>query len=174
MILFTLLYSNAILFDNIPPLFMAMLFVHIGLQCAFTLAAHARELQHCGLAAPVVAIILAGCALAGLWLLDHGQFVDWQSQAELVYRLFMGFYGLVFPAYVWLVMLPTRSSQPRPALRNVLVFALAVLLAGPMFWMGFVMTQMIWLVPGLAIVLLAKLLTSSRCGQLPQQNSAPT
>ena len=29
---------------------------------------------------------------------------------ELVYRMFMGFYGLIFPAYVWLCLIPGRGA----------------------------------------------------------------
>ena len=32
----------------------------------------------------------------------------------MIYRLFMAFYGLVFPAYVWLCMLPTREGETGP------------------------------------------------------------
>jgi hypothetical protein len=68
----------------------------------------------------------------------------------------MGFYGLFFPAYVWLVMLPFKGHQPTR--RAVVVFIAAVLVAMPMFWMGFIAKQMIWLLPGVGVVLLARLL----------------
>ena len=78
-------------------------------------------------------------------------------RAQLIYRVFMGFYGLVFPAYVWIVMLRGRGRVV-PDAYSLTIFAVAVAVAGPMFWMGFVAQRMIWLAPGLAIVLLARLL----------------
>jgi hypothetical protein len=41
--------------------------------------------------------------------------------------------------------------------RDLLVWSIAVLIAMPMFWIGFVAGRTIWLVPGLATVLLANL-----------------
>jgi hypothetical protein len=43
----------------------------------------------------------------------------------------------------------------------VLVFALAVALAAPFYWLGFIERLTIWLVPGVAIVLLAKAFAGS-------------
>ena len=37
------------------------------------------------------------------------------SRGELVYRGFLAFYGLIFPAYAWLCMLPTPDGvRPHP------------------------------------------------------------
>jgi hypothetical protein len=47
-------------------------------------------------------------------------------------------------------------------------FAVATLLAAPMFWMGFIERRTLWLVPGVAVVLLAQLvvrMSSPRAGQ---------
>jgi hypothetical protein len=79
------------------------------------------------------------------------------SRGELVYRAFLAFYGLIFPAYVWLCMLPTPDGA-RVTRRKLRVFAIATIAAAPMYWMGFIERQMIWLLPGLAVVLLARLL----------------
>jgi hypothetical protein len=84
----------------------------------------------------------------------HG--VEW---GEVVYRVFMGFYGLVFPAYVWICMVPFRGGMPTA--RSVLVFAIFSGLALPFFWTGFVENRMMYLVPGLALVLFARLLIST-------------
>jgi len=75
---------------------------------------------------------------------------------ERIYRCFMGFYGLVFPAYVWLCMIPGKGSR-MPTRRQLLIFAIAVLVALPMFWAGFVLGKMFWLLPGLTFVLLARI-----------------
>jgi hypothetical protein len=78
------------------------------------------------------------------------------SGAELTYRLFMAFYGLVFPAYVWICMAPTRGLPEVPR-RAMTTFILATLIAAPMYWMGFIERRTLWLLPGVAIVLLAQL-----------------
>jgi hypothetical protein len=75
--------------------------------------------------------------------------------AEIIYRGFMAFYGLVFPAYVWLCMLPLGTTRTP---RRLWTFAAAVALATPFYWMGFIERETIWLVPGVAIVLFAKLI----------------
>jgi hypothetical protein len=79
------------------------------------------------------------------------------SASEIAYRLFMAFYGLVFPAYVWLCMIPTRDGHSGPSRGKVLIWAIAVAVAAPMFWMGFIERQTWWLAPGLGVVLLARL-----------------
>jgi hypothetical protein len=84
---------------------------------------------------------------------------------EVIYRLFMSFYGLVFPAYVWLCMIPTPDAHsgaagPRGRLK-LRVLAAAVALAAPFYWMGFIERREWWLAPGLGVVLLARLLVRS-------------
>jgi hypothetical protein len=76
-----------------------------------------------------------------------------------VYRGFLSFYGLIFPAYVWLCLVPARgeSQTRRPSARKLTILAISCLLAAPFFWMGFVERLTNWLGPGLVIVLLARL-----------------
>jgi hypothetical protein len=83
---------------------------------------------------------------------------DTLTVGEIVYRCFMAFYGLVFPAYVWLCMIPTRDGHSGPSRQKILVWAFAVGIAAPMFWMGFIERQTWWLAPGLAMVLVARLM----------------
>jgi hypothetical protein len=66
----------------------------------------------------------------------------------------MGFYGLIFPAYLWICM----KGVPR---RSIAVFAITVVACAPMFWLGFMEEKMLWLIPGVALLLLARLLTSA-------------
>ena len=63
-----------------------------------------------------------------------------------MYRILLGCYGLVFPAYVWLCMIPGRG-RAKPQARQWIVLATAVILAAPMYWMGFIEGKMIWLLP---------------------------
>jgi hypothetical protein len=93
----------------------------------------------------------------------HGYWGQRLNSFELIYRMFMAFYGLVFPAYVWLFMVPAlRHRRPvaaRPPRTATLVFfGAVVVMAAPMYWMGFIEGRMLWLVPGLLLVMLSRLL----------------
>jgi len=155
MIIFSLIYSRAFASDGVTGMIAIFLFVHMAVQTAFTVAAHARELLHRGQIAGITAAVLTLASwIAYFFLPDHLLIKDLRA-GEIIYRMFMGFYGLVFPAYVWLVMLPGRG-RAKPTARSLAVFIVAVLIATPMFWMGFIMQQTIWLVPGLAVVLLSR------------------
>jgi hypothetical protein len=83
------------------------------------------------------------------------------SLGEILYRSFMVFYGLVFPAYVWLCMIPNWSSG-RPTRRQRGVWLGACTLAAPMYWMGFIERETWWLAPGVGLVLLARVLVPMR------------
>jgi len=48
---------------------------------------------------------------------------------------------------------PTRGLAEVPR-RAVMTFILATLIAAPMYWMGFIERQMIWLLPGVVAVLM--------------------
>jgi hypothetical protein len=76
---------------------------------------------------------------------------------EVVYRCFMAFYGLVFPAYAWICMVPSWRDPSKPSRRALTVFAIAVAVVAPMYYVAFIEGRMIWLVPGLLVVLLARL-----------------
>lgn len=147
-----------------PALIAAPLLAHILLQAGFTVAAHIR----CSHARRNLDYFRAGVlllsALAGVlvrWLAPHAGL----DAGELIYRLYMGLYGLVFPAYVWLIVIPTRHGMPpagSPAYRRMIrVFCAAVGITLPMFWMGLIERQEFWLAPGLAGVLLARLFIPS-------------
>ncbi|KAA0216229.1 MAG: hypothetical protein DYG94_05685 [Leptolyngbya sp. PLA3] len=167
MILLTLAYAPMLLpllgGTTAPFVVGVALLAHLLLQAAFTVAAHVRCAESRGspdalrwgalLVAALVGVLVR--VLPGHAGLDAG---------EVVYRLFMGLYGLVFPTYVWLVVIPARRGQAPPGSpqrrRLVRVFAAAVGLALPMFWMGFIERREVFLAPGLAIVLLARLFTT--------------
>jgi hypothetical protein len=82
---------------------------------------------------------------------------------DLVYRLFMSFYGLVFPAYVWICMVPLRGRTPGTSRRALTVLVIAIAVAAPMFWLGYVCERMLWLVAGVGVVLLARLMVPGGC-----------
>ena len=170
MIVFSLLYAavlQPLLADRVWGFRLAVgtvIAVHMIVQSAFTLGVHGRALSTTALkpSALLGALIAAQVALfVGLasHMLPRYHGVD---PGELIYRVMMGFYGLVFPAYVWLCMVPGRdgSSGATPAKARATVLAVAA--AAPMYWMGFIEGRLIWLVPGVALVLLARYLIPSR------------
>jgi len=166
-IVFSLFYANAVdpllapdWRSHVRPVFGAILATHMIVQTTFTLSAHARSFAARTTPAGVfgligltqlaiLAALAAGMLPARPFGLDFG---------EIVYRLFMAFYGLVFPAYVWICMVPRARlelSAPTPA--AIRIALIAILLASPMFWLGFIQNRMLWLLPGVAIVFLARL-----------------
>jgi hypothetical protein len=158
MIVFTLIYARwmgmSVMGVN-HQLLIKAIGVHMAVQIAFTLSVHVRAVIGVGekvrfARAALVLAALGALALSALpyrWpvfrLLPTG---------EVIYRCFMGFYGLVFPAYVWLCMIPTKDGRTTPDRDRVIRFVIAVLAAGPFFWAGFVDRWYWWLLAGLAIV----------------------
>ncbi len=76
------------------------------------------------------------------------------SANEIGYRSFMAFYGLVFPTYVWVCVLPRTTAVPRRTAR--LACIAGVLVAMPFFAAGFLWRESIWLAPGLLIAMSAR------------------
>lgn len=152
-----------------PPALMGIVLVHMILQLAFTAWVQAREgtaaSRYGGASRAARAAVLLACiaVLATLvWVIlaralpSHAGLTG----GEVVYRCFMSFYGLVFPAYVWLCMIPTRDGHsgiagPRGRWK-LLVLSGAVVLAAPCYWIGFIERVEWWLLPGLAVVLLSR------------------
>ncbi len=153
------------------PILARSLTAYLLMQSAITVAYHAREIfgetstheMHEAtpfnrsnftrltlLIAGIGTAILAGAIVPGK-LSMRGLTVG-----EIGYRCFMGFYGLIFPAYVWLCMLPGRGKL-KPTRRQMVITCIAILVALPMFWLGFIERKTEWLVPGVGVVLISKL-----------------
>jgi len=174
MILLTLLYANALGplvgtssaseslgAAGVSATIIAGVLVHLSVQTAFTGFAHVREAgpridrTSRPLMISVAVVLVVGAALG----VTAGHDRAWLGlrAGEIVYRLYLGFYGLAFPAYVYLCMIPTRDGHAGATRRKLRVWAFAVGAAAPFFWMGFVQFEELLLVPGLLIVLLARL-----------------
>jgi hypothetical protein len=129
--------------------------LYFSLQSAFTVAVHARELI--GTVAPanrgrtimLAAAVFVVPVILGIVSQEPLRFFG-LAGGEVFYRCFMGFYALYFPAYVYLCIIPRRTS--------FLTYAVAVILATPLFFAAFILNHMPLLFPALAIILLAKLL----------------
>jgi len=155
MIVFTLWYAGVLSRVPFMPLWNVagvVILIHITTQMVLTVSLHTREIQKpmaFGLLG-VGAVTVAPALLGLMYFTYHGL-----GAGEIVYRCFMGAYGLAFPAYVWLCMMPDKTLVP-PARRNLIVWASSVVLACPFFWAGFIERKTIWLVPGLLVVLFAR------------------
>jgi hypothetical protein len=158
MILFTLAYTGVVLRPVRGPVAWMLLW-HMSAQLGFTIAAHVRE-SPAGdppvgpfgwgtAAAVIVAVLLAILPARNLALAR-------MPIGEFIYRSFMIFYGLVFPAYVWICMLPSWHDPRRPSRRALAVFAIACLVAVPLYFLAFIENRMIAIVPAVGIVLLAR------------------
>jgi hypothetical protein len=175
MILLTLAYSGLFLGGAAPtPRLVAL---HIFVQSAFTIGVHLRALAGPMLPRPIRTGCLGAVVIATLVVLfaslivsgrlepvtevhqAQGRGIGW---GETLYRLFMGFYGLAFPAYVWLCMIPTRAGVSGPSRAHLRIWGVAVGIAIPMFWMAFIGRQTWWIAPALVIVLAARLLIPRR------------
>ncbi len=169
MIVLTLLYAGPLvtLVDGfpettpaIPMVLGAALGVHVAMQLGFTVTAHGREIDRTGETARrwhsvvVWGSVGLGIALAGV----SGQRWFGMAPGEVGYRVFLSFYGLVFPAYVWLNVWDVRRRRLRVATpRSLAVTGGAILLASPFLFAGFMLREEPWIAPGVAIILLAKL-----------------
>jgi hypothetical protein len=166
MIAGTLLYTPAlatvVTFGNLHffkgPTLATAIALHLGVQSAFTVSVHVRELRS-SLQWAILPILLCVLVAGACYPFFGGNGMNW---FEGSYRVFLGFYGLVFPAYVWICMIPSWRNPVSPPGRSLAVWAVCVVLAAPMYWMGFIRKETIWLLPGVAIVLLGRLLVKRR------------
>jgi hypothetical protein len=135
-----------------------ILWVHLLVQSCLTVAMHVRQIRPHHRRPNFGHFLLFGILLlvaVGLGAWQRSEFTyDEISPGEFVYRAFLGFYGLIFPAYVWLRMLRPRRSS----LRVVVV----IVIAAPMYCLGFMQEQLIYLAPGVLIVVLSKFLPDAR------------
>ncbi len=138
----------------------ALLAIHIVVQAGVTLGLHGRALGEAGAwASPSARGTTVGvCVLTGLVaIIGSGAgsgLVENMTAPEVVYRLFIGFYGLIFPAYVLIVgTLPADGTWRERRIR-VLIFAFCVGVGAPMAFMAFIMRMEAWSVLA-ALVLLA-------------------
>lgn len=180
MIVFTLWYAplakppeaGGDLHPAVPHVVALAIVAHMAGQAGFTVAAHGVEVaRKLRAAAGGVRWGVSFGLLFGGGILVAAQLVARQggytpvygladgartlSGQEMGYRLFMAFYGLLAPAYVWIVAMPWRDSLSTVKQRWW-TFAIAVVAATPGYWVGFIEQEMLWLLAGVGVVLLAR------------------
>jgi hypothetical protein len=107
----------------------AAVLVYITVQAVFTVAAHLREMRSAPWPrerGPRVFLLLLPIAAAGLAV----------APGEDMYLRFLGFYGLIFPAYV-LFFMATRGGNA-PSRPQLVAYAAAMLAFAPLLELGFV------------------------------------
>ncbi len=161
MIVFTLMYAGLLrpLINgddhfSLAPSWQALLAIHIGVQVAFTLLVHSRERfavvdksdrwPFAGFGLLMLgALIWAVVSRHAEWSLptaDGGNL----TPGEVGYRAFLLIYGVHFPGYALICMIPTlRPGIPPEARRRV--FWVASSIAYPMAVMGLVVGPSWWL-----------------------------
>lgn len=153
MLILTLLYSHWLvpMVDGSPRSKLASLFlvIHLMVQSAFTVGAHVREISQRsgGGLLNVLGTSFVACMFALGWFASMPQRVHGHDLGELIYWCLLGFYGLVFPAY-----LLTRSVRAAGAIS---------LIAFPLYWLGYVEGKVVWLLPGLLVVLVVSMVLRS-------------
>ena len=162
MILFTFAYSGWLMppRKELPQFLITALSIHFLVQSALKFALHTHQIGFSWLKSLIVIGVLLALWLGGragaqpeIWPANiHADWIrnSWYFSAlqngEFGYRCFMSLYGLFFPAYVWICIFRRRD------LKRWLTY---VLIAAPMYWMGFIEGCTIYLLPAVGILLLA-------------------
>ena len=150
---------------TLPPLLIAAILTHIMCQWVFTVRVHLDRIKTLPSAQSKQPILFGLALLSGivgliaLKLPDHSGL----SGAEIVYRTFLSFYGLLFPTYMLYRAVLKRKQ------RALSIMWITIAIASPVFWMGFMERQSIWLIPGMAIVLLGAMIVKLQNSQPADQ-----
>lgn len=141
----------------ISPWLASGILIHILCQWFFTVSVHldrmhalpGAESKKTGL---VILLVLA--AIIGV-LAPRLPAYSGLLGGEIGYRLFLSAYGLIFPAYVLYRVLARRKNSS-------FSMWIALALASPFLWMGFIERQPIWLVPGMLLILCSAFIRSKK------------
>ena len=161
MILFTLWYAPLMAPGRWPALSRTLAWVlaaHLMIQTALTVALHARSLimqraERAAVTGSAVGLVAVALLIAGFIALPLS---SGPLTGETVYRLFMSFYALPFPAYVWICIVPLGGTPGALTRRGLITFLATVILAAPFFWLAFFGGRMTLLLPAVALLLLAR------------------
>lgn len=155
MILFSLLYTQQLLTYRTGAIVIGLQFLF---QAGLTAGLHINEIaarrsnRRWLLPCAVALILIAG--LLGAWALTQNLNLLHATVGETIYRCFLIFYGLVFPAYVWLVMIPTRKITA--VHQRKIVWAIATIICLPMAFLFIVLSWSWWILGVLVVLVIAK------------------
>ncbi len=130
---------------------------HMALQIGFTAGVHgaflAEDAPHAALRSrPAWAVMMLAAAVGVLAASVHVPAVSGLSGFEVVYRVFLAFYGLVVPAYMLVCGLPISRRHP-PTRAQWTAFAATVIAASPFYWLAFMERRYAFALAGVAAVL---------------------
>ena len=165
MILLTTRYSGVIAgaldgnsFAPILPAWLAAgILLHILCQWVFTVRVHfnrIRMLPGSTSKHPMLLALAIASGVIGFFAVKLPSHAG-LSGGEIIYRCFLSAYGLIFPAYM-LYRVVTARRRNAGSLPKLWI---AITLAFPLFWLGFIERQPLWLVPGMLIVLLGSVVS---------------
>lgn len=136
-----------------------LLAIHLFVQMTYTVQVHGAELVRQAEARDDAGVMRSGL---GLWLAiglaaGLGSVFAAQNQllyhdkliGEVLYRVFMSFYGLLFPAYVLLAIGRRRVS--------VSAWLVISAVASPFYWIAFIEGRMAWAIGGVGVLVLGVL-----------------
>ena len=149
---------------TIPTQWVAVLMIHLTLQVVFTMGLHSREvIARRGEGSWLrLALIVAVGLLLGV--ITHrtpsevaGGMIHHITPGEVFYRCFLLAYGIAFPAYVFLCMIPMWFGKPSMLVRSTM-WIIATAAALPFGYVGFVMSKTPWILGVLLVLIVARLL----------------
>lgn len=154
MIVFSICYGSQLLpfiagdpDAELSGFWLVLLGLHLSMQAGFTITVHVREMIEDPKANRPWLVWAGGMAIllglaARVSTLPASPITGGLTWGEAGYRGFLLFYGTVFPAYVWLMMIPTRGQlmHVSSAIRRTL-FIVCCGLTYTLGWLAFVMGQ---------------------------------
>ena len=153
------------------PWLAAGILTHILCQWIFTVRVHFDRI--CTLSGspskrPILFILALLSGLIGFFAIKLPAYAG-LTGGEIIYRSFMSAYGLVFPSYMLYLVVIARRGKSALSLPMMWI---AIALASPMFWLGFIERQTIWLVPGMGVVMLGAMVLFIKRPQSPDASSS--
>jgi hypothetical protein len=146
---------------RVSPWIAAGILIHIFCQWIFTVGVHLDRMRTLPKAKAKQPLLLACLLLAGLagFFSIHLSAYAGLTGGEIIYRSFMSAYGLVFPAYIlYRVVMARNGKSPL----SLIFMGIAIAIASPLFWLGFMERQTFWLIPGMAVILLGAVIAGSK------------
>lgn len=137
------------------------LLIHILFQWIFTVRVHLDRIQTLPFNTKKQPLLLGLLICAGIIGYFATQLPSYAglTGGEIIYRIFLSAYGLIFPTYMlYRVLIDRQKSSPLEH-KTLLITIFA---AFPFFGMGFINRQTFWLIPGLSIIFIGALLLKRR------------